>query len=380
MRVGLTSDIHLDPNDRNGKMVEYDGKRISQRILDKLNVLKECSKIFGDNNVAGVVDLGDLCNMLNPPEWLRNLYIKKFITYLSVKKIERLFLIAGNHGTDGANTAFSSLNGMVYNQIKIEFINKKVLVTDGTFKGMYLSPYCPPIGDGIYYNFLEDGVFPHPYDVNDRSLLLIPSDFEDKILFSHMSIAGAKSFFGIDLDGENPVLLNKFKKCILGHFHKPQTIGNITYIGSPVFNTWDETEESEKYFPFKINREYKTVIFDIDTLELEYFPIKERTFIYYKGSFNNFQDDYNKIEEILPECVLRIVLNYTDRSNAVSVSNFIDFLYKNYDIHLIRVEFERGMEEKIVINKRQDHWKDVIEEYAEGNKKKIKAGIEYVDK
>ncbi len=44
------------------------------------------------------------------------------------------------------------------------------------------------------------------------------------------------------------------------------------------------------------------------------------------------------------------------------------------------MEFERGMEEKIVINKRQDHWKDVIEEYAEGNKKKIKAGIEYVDK
>lgn len=85
---------------------------------------------------------------------------------------------------------------------------------------------------------------------------------EGSVLFTHMPVFGAMmnnlmpDQFGLPIEA-----FSKFKRIISGHYHKPQTIGNFTYLGSPWQTRADEYGQ-EKGFS----------IYDTETDELTFHP------------------------------------------------------------------------------------------------------------
>ena len=78
-------------------------------------------------------------------------------------------------------------------------------------------------------------------------------------LFSHFGVNEAELSNGMSLVADiKSSDLRKFKKVILGHYHKPQQLGNIYYCGSPIQLNWGEKNESKQYL---------IVDTDLDTVE-----------------------------------------------------------------------------------------------------------------
>jgi len=67
-------------------------------------------------------------------------------------------------------------------------------------------------------------------------------------LCAHIGVDEAQLSSGISIVSEIKMSdLTKYKHCFLAHYHKPQSIGNITYIGSPIQLDWGEKHEEKRF-------------------------------------------------------------------------------------------------------------------------------------
>jgi len=67
-------------------------------------------------------------------------------------------------------------------------------------------------------------------------------------LVSHFGLNEAQLSSGISVISEIALKdLKQYKACLLGHYHKPQQIGNVYYIGSPIELDWGEKGEEKRY-------------------------------------------------------------------------------------------------------------------------------------
>jgi len=115
--------------------------------------------------------------------------------------------------------------------------------------------------------FILNGVKVIPYDKIDGNL----SPTGD-VLLIHADIAGLK--LGPDdysaKSRLKPQMFNDWGIVLNGHIHKPQTLGNIVTIGSPMVQDWGEVEENKRFIHYK-NGEVVSV------------PISHPQFVYVKG-------------------------------------------------------------------------------------------------
>ncbi len=92
--------------------------------------------------------------------------------------------------------------------------------------------------------------------------------------------------------GTDPKIFNRFDRVFSGHFHKKNSLGNITYLGNPYQLYWNDEGESRGFH-----------IFDMKTYELEFIENPNRMFhkVYYnetkKKLFNptKYKDSYVKV-------------------------------------------------------------------------------------
>lgn len=62
----------------------------------------------------------------------------------------------------------------------------------------------------------------------------------------HAGVKTAKMSAGIeDEDGFEPALFSRFKRVFSGHYHRHQTVGKVTYIGSPMQQDFGESGEDK---------------------------------------------------------------------------------------------------------------------------------------
>ena len=67
-------------------------------------------------------------------------------------------------------------------------------------------------------------------------------------LCAHIGVNEAQLSSGISVVSEIKMSdLTKYEHCILAHYHKPQSIGNITYVGSPIQLDWGEKHEEKRF-------------------------------------------------------------------------------------------------------------------------------------
>ncbi len=87
--------------------------------------------------------------------------------------------------------------------------------------------------------------------------------YERKILLGHFQVAGCSLNSGTALTGIDLALLRKCSLCLLGHVHKPQSLGPCHYVGSPFQQDFGEKGE-----------EKRVGILDLETLKLTWVSLK----------------------------------------------------------------------------------------------------------
>lgn len=117
---------------------------------------------------------------------------------------------------------------------------------------------------------------------------------EKIILIGHFQVVGCQMGSGLSLSGVPQEALSEANLCILGHVHRPQTIGeNIHYVGSPFQQDFGESNESKR-----------VGVVDTETCTVEWIPITG--FPRYKTlGFNEFVETASAESEDRIKVVLR---------------------------------------------------------------------------
>ena len=204
------ADIHFDNADHWGVQL---ASGINSRDLDRMALLSQSIDYAIEHKVTFFVLLGDVFNTSRPVERLKKLVFAE-VGRLLENKIDVYFL-TGNHEQGAFDTAYTTA------EVFADFIN------EGPVKLHIITE--PLLTD--HYNdirFLFTPWMKNP----DNFLSNYDKDYD--VLFGHMEIIGAKmgSHEFISKEGVGPAQF-KDVHVQLGHYHKPQKIGNnIYYIGS----------------------------------------------------------------------------------------------------------------------------------------------------
>ena len=71
---------------------------------------------------------------------------------------------------------------------------------------------------------------------------------DTEYLISHFGLDEAELSSGISIVADIKLRdLKHYKKCILGHYHKPQELGNVIYVGSSIQLDWGEKHEDKRF-------------------------------------------------------------------------------------------------------------------------------------
>lgn len=189
MTILVTGDWHLNSNPRD----EY-----RHQFQRKLRGLVE------EHQAGTVVMLGDLTEA---KEGHNAHLVNRIMNQLTLlAKLSRVVILKGNHDyIDPACPFFGFLRHIP----NIEWVGKPAVLKI----------------DGELYTFL-----PHTDDYKSD---WHPSFFKGKTVFAHATFKGAVSESGRELNGIPHNAIVKGLPVIAGDVHVPQTIGNITYVGSP---------------------------------------------------------------------------------------------------------------------------------------------------
>lgn len=182
---------------------------------------------------------------------------------------------------------FDVLNNLLENNIKLNCIvgnhDKTVYSESSSFldpfthhPAMNLYPYCGgrPISNDIHLHyasfFSEDEYFKMVLENDDAG-----SFGEKNILLTHIGVQGAVMNNGIL--PESKVTTNLFKKydsVLIGHYHDPQQLGKVEYIGASMQHNFGEG-----------TRKGLTIVYDDLTTEL--IPLDFPQYLKYEVSVND---------------------------------------------------------------------------------------------
>lgn len=110
----------------------------------------------------------------------------------------------------------------------------------------YLRPYVIGVVDSIA---AHRGMLFIPYQSSPEKLKAVLSDIpQGSIIIMHQGFLGANmGDYAQDKTSISPDLVKNYK-VFSGHYHRHQTIGTVTYIGSPFTHTFGEANDGPKGF------------------------------------------------------------------------------------------------------------------------------------
>lgn len=264
MKIGFIADIHLSISDAYSPIDSSTG--LSLRTLDKLQSLQkalEISKLQGCNLfIIG----GDTYDKMNPIERLKEAFLSVIIPYL---KFFQIIIFPGNH--DGIQTSHSFLTEKsILSTIDLSNLTiiDKIMLVDSFDTDLLIIPWSTRLAE------MEDEIKKYR---NKKT-----------IIFAHLEIIGAVASTEYILTaGFNRNLFSLFKHVFLGHYHKHQTIGNITYVGSPNIKDFSEINVKKGFI----------IIDSVNPGKFEFHELESRVFLEFLIS----QDTLEEIDKYINE-------------------------------------------------------------------------------
>jgi DNA repair exonuclease SbcCD nuclease subunit len=311
MRVIVSGDLHLK---------SWDDKHYINNLPRKLNDILMCfnqmCEYATSNNINTIIIAGDTNDTKNVVYTIGFVLLKKIIEkYNNIN----FYFIHGNHDSTQKVDKYSA----------IELLNGTNNVRCVTTE-----------------NFVLDNIImvPFSHEIYDVVNALPSHD----ILISHFGVNDAQLSSGISIS--SPVglkELSKFKLVLLGHYHKPQNLGNVYYCGSIIQLRRDEKNEDKRFLVVDTNT------FSVDSV---------LTTGYRKYVEIEVSDD-SDIDTVLKEAdLLRNEGHYVYIKNTSSKKLKIPDQYKN-DIIVIDTSIEqyemRGINCGMTIDEQLSKWADI---------------------
>jgi len=267
-KILITADWHIKLwSDR-----KYSDDGIPFRLIEILNAIRQMLEYAKTNKIETIVVAGDI----NDTKEVVSTKAFALLNNLLQEYPELSYIfVHGNHDS-------SSKSGYL-NKIK----ESQKVIEDHTFSGasaieLLSVPKSTLVIDApLKINNIT--FMPH----NRKLAEWIRDVDENDILISHFGISDATLSNGFSImTGISSIdLRKKFKKIILGHYHKPQQLGDCYYVGNPVPTRRDESDEEKRF-----------LIIDTETLEVESIPTTG-----YRQYFNFILDDVTKVDDVLKD-------------------------------------------------------------------------------
>ena len=218
MKWVLISDLHFKTSDWMASIEEYTGLFFPRENLYK------CVDLVKEHNCNGILVLGDVFDRPLNSHFLVHNVISIFEDIAS--RVPNIVILLGNH--DIAKTK-------MYN------------VDDETI------PYTTLLGlkrENIHVvttvEYLNNNIVLVPY-TERRLLVENRENWEGTTVVTHIGVSGLEIKTGVSIPDEFSFeMLSSYHKVLTGHYHKPQSKGNITVVGSPWAVRNDELFD-EKY-------------------------------------------------------------------------------------------------------------------------------------
>jgi len=218
----LVSDLHYHLHHAFSK----DGGR--SRLKDISDVMQQISDYCNKNTIENIFILGDVFEKRGI---IDSLVYNAFATDLK-RFLQRpnttVYILVGNHDQDLiTNSSWdNSLTPLANLHSNLVIISEPQVIK---LYGLFSILCIPYIADHKEVEIL----------INKN-----PSDY----VFAHVGISGAK-LINTDYQVKDGVDLGKLRQVPIftGHYHTPQTMGNATYIGSPIHHSFNDAGQ-EKCF------------------------------------------------------------------------------------------------------------------------------------
>jgi DNA repair exonuclease SbcCD nuclease subunit len=181
-------------------------------IFSTINAMCNYAKENGIDTIIVGGDINDLKNVVHVRAFV---ILKKMLA--SFPEIQ-FFFLHGNHDSSSKGDLESAIQ-LLDGPDNIHTITKKLTVDDILFV-----PYSSHMIDDIIES--EEGC----------------------VLIGHLGLSDAQLSSGLSLKTRlSSSDLRRFDLVLLGHYHKPQVIGNVYYVGSPIQLRKDEKDEEKRF-------------------------------------------------------------------------------------------------------------------------------------
>lgn len=284
MRFLVTADVHL-------KMWSdklFDEFGIPMKLNESLFVFDNMCKYATENGIKNLFVAGDVNDLKNVVHYKSFVLLKKII-----EKYNNLmfYILSGNHDEASREDIMSAI------QLLDGPSNVKTIVKDPVeIENITIIPWTN--------NVLES----------------LKEAKENKILISHFGINEAKVNSGMSIRSKIGLKdLKKFDLVLLGHYHYPQNIENVYYVGSSIQLRKSEAGEDKRF-----------LIVDSDTLDVTSVLTEG-----YRKYYNFDIDDESKKDSILKECK-----SLSDEGHYITIRNKLETPIEYEGIQIIH-EYEK---------------------------------------
>lgn len=216
MRLILTADLHFSG-------YSQDKIDIVSLLPDRLSslffTLNEMCTYSRKNNINRICILGDL-------------FHNKSIVYITAQSV-LLSIVRGNRDIEfivlDGNHDLSSMTGDGVSAIECLDTEKNVITIHKTTK--------------------IDNILFVPWD--PKTMIDDIKKGKAEYLMSHIGLNEGMLNSGISLISDIGLKdLKQYKKVYLGHYHTPQEVGNVTYIGSAIHLDWNDKNQIKRFIDF----------------------------------------------------------------------------------------------------------------------------------
>jgi len=222
MKIAVCADLHAH-NYTKYANVDTDGA--NSRLNWILKAIREIARVSKENHADALVIAGDVFHSRKAIDItvLDSVYQE----LISIKDLP-MYLITGNHDIyEGGG----KISVKIFSKFMKVIRKPRTINIAGTVIGCL------------------------PWVSNKKTISSAVKVFKDdgvKYVIGHLGISGAvtgEQNYALS-EGSEPALFRSFKWVALGHYHKHQTLGNISYVGSPLQHTWGETGEKKGFMIF----------------------------------------------------------------------------------------------------------------------------------
>lgn len=226
MKYIIIADIHLSAFS-NEKIIE----NIPEKLYYNMKTLENMIVYANEHNISNVIIAGDT---MHTKSIIHSVAQSMLLDWIRMNRMITFNIISGNHDMSSkSGTGVSALKCLDSES------NVRLFHESQEYEKFYYVPWDP-----------------------NKMISDIKGGPKNKILITHLGVTEAKLNSGISIVSDIKLSdFNGYPVCFLGHYHKPQQIKNVWYVGSCTILDFGEKDDIKRF-----------LVFDDETGEIESVP------------------------------------------------------------------------------------------------------------